>query len=235
MHSIQGIAVYSETEDGDDFVIMDINKAGERIDRIKKVDVMGKTVSEIFPGIREFGLLDGLKRVWKSGEAEHLPASYYNDGRIEGWRDNYLYKLASGEIVALYSDETARKNAEKELCERQRELLISEEKFSKAFHASSDLITISTLKNGVFIDVNDMFLKTLSYSLKEVIGHSAIDLGMWGNREKRDLMTDIVLKQGKIRNYEVNLHTKDGNERDDAGVRRQVCVSGRRLYAHDKP
>ena len=58
-----------------------------------------------------------------------------------------------------------------------------------------------------------MFLKTLSYSLKEVIGHSAIDLGMWGNREKRDLMTDIVLKQGKIRNYEVNLHTKDGNER----------------------
>ena len=117
MHSIQGIAVYSETEDGDDFVIMDINKAGERIDRIKKADVMGKTVSEIFPGIREFGLLDGLKRVWKSGEAEHLPTSYYNDGRIEGWRDNYLYKLASGEIVALYSDETARKNAEKELSE----------------------------------------------------------------------------------------------------------------------
>ncbi|MBF0353557.1 MAG: response regulator [SAR324 cluster bacterium] len=69
----------------------------------------------MFPGIKSFGLFDVFQRVWKSGIPEKHPISSYKDDRIFGWRDNYVYKLPSGEVVALYDDITAAKQAEEEL------------------------------------------------------------------------------------------------------------------------
>ena len=55
--------------------------------------VIGKRVTEIFPGIKDFGLFDVFQRVWKTGKPEHHPIAHYEDKRIEGWRENYIYKL----------------------------------------------------------------------------------------------------------------------------------------------
>ena len=58
------------------------------------------------------GLLEALRRVWQSGAAEKCPVSFYQDGRISGWRENYVMKLRCGEIVAIYDDVTERKQEE---------------------------------------------------------------------------------------------------------------------------
>jgi DNA repair exonuclease SbcCD ATPase subunit len=47
--------------------------------------------------------------------SERYPIAQYTDHRISGWRENYVYKLPSGEIVAVYSDETERMQAEEAL------------------------------------------------------------------------------------------------------------------------
>ncbi len=39
----------------------------------------------------------------------------YKDERITGWRENFVYKLPSGEVVAIYDDITERKKIENEL------------------------------------------------------------------------------------------------------------------------
>jgi|GEM_PF-293801 len=334
LHSINGIVAYKAVNDGADFVFADINTAVERIDNIKKEDVLGKSVLEVFPSAKEFGLFDVFQRVFKTGRSEHFPISFYKDDRIEGWRDNFVYKLPSGDIISVYSDETARKTAENELNERQRELLTlmgnlpgmayrcrndrawtmdfisegcysltgyspddlignrvisygdlihpddremvwntvqagmkekthfqityrivaadgrerwvweqgigiytpqgdliamegfisditaqrraqqdlrrSEEKFSKAFHVSPDWITISTLKDGIFIDVNEAFLKYSGYSLDEVIGKSSLELGLWEHREERDTQKITIMNYGGIRDEEVRFRTKQG-------------------------
>ena len=74
----------------------------------------------MFPGVKGFGLFDVFKRVWKTGKPENYSVTLYKDERISGWRDNYVYKLPSGEIVAVYSDETERKQSEKALSEAYR-------------------------------------------------------------------------------------------------------------------
>ena len=165
--------------------------------------------------------------IWEQeGQRDEVHSELYETGSVrnvemqlrdaEGNVKTTLYSadmidyLDQQHILAMAIDITARKEAEQKLYDRQRELRRSEEKFSKAFHTSPDLISISTLKDGIFIDVNDVFLKNLGYSIKEVIGRSAIELNIWGDMEDRDLMTRRVLEQGEIRNYEVKFHTKQG-------------------------
>jgi PAS domain S-box-containing protein len=121
-NTINGIAVYRAVKGGEDFVMVDFNRSGEKIDKFRREEVIGKSVVEVFPSVKEFGLFDVLKRVWASGKAEHFPVSLYKDERIVGWRDNFVYKLPTGEIVAVYSDETERKQAEDALQAAHKEL-----------------------------------------------------------------------------------------------------------------
>jgi PAS domain S-box-containing protein len=107
-----GVAIYEARNDGKDFVFVDFNPAAEQIEHIKKEELVGKSVAEVFPGVKEFGLFEVFQRVFKTGIPEHHPVSVYKDERIAGWRENYVYRLPSGQIVAVYDDVSSRKRTE---------------------------------------------------------------------------------------------------------------------------
>jgi len=109
------VAVYEAVDDGEDFIFKDFNKASEKINKIKKKDIIGRSVLKVFPGVRKSGLFDVFKRVYKTGKPEYRPISFYKDNRISAWSENYVYKLPSGEVVAVYDDVTNRKKAEENL------------------------------------------------------------------------------------------------------------------------
>ncbi|MBW1783608.1 MAG: PAS domain S-box protein, partial [Deltaproteobacteria bacterium] len=117
-----GVAIYEAVDDGEDFFFVGFNEAAERIENIPKEEILGRRVVDVFPGVNQFGLLDVFRRVWKTGRSERHPVSMYKDERIFGWRDNFVYKLPSGEIVAIYSDETRNKQAEEAL-RQEKDLL----------------------------------------------------------------------------------------------------------------
>ncbi len=104
-----GVAIYQASPDGLDFTLTALNPAAERIEKVASAEVIGKKVTQAFPGITKMGLLKVFRRVWQSGEAEHFPAAFYEDERVSGWRENYVFKLSSGEMVAIYNDVTERK------------------------------------------------------------------------------------------------------------------------------
>ncbi|MFH1550085.1 MAG: PAS domain S-box protein, partial [Planctomycetota bacterium] len=110
-----GVAVYEAVDNGKDFVLKEFNSAGEKIARLDRKYVIGKRITEAFPGVKEFGLFEVLQRVWRTGKPEYLPAALYKDERIPGgWRENRVYRLPTGEVVAIYNDITERKQAEEE-------------------------------------------------------------------------------------------------------------------------
>ncbi len=107
-----GVAVYEAKNLGaSDFVFVDFNRAAERIEKIRKDQVIGRSLLDVFPGAKNFGILAVLQRVWQTGKPEQHPVSLYKDKRLTGWRENYLYKLPSGEVVTIFEDVTARKQA----------------------------------------------------------------------------------------------------------------------------
>ncbi|MGM0599742.1 MAG: PAS domain S-box protein, partial [Candidatus Rifleibacteriota bacterium] len=109
------VAIFEAVDDDKEFKFLDFNHAAEKTENISKKELLGKSVSEVFPGVKDFGLFEVFQKVWKTGEPEHFPLKYYEDKRITGWRDNYVFKLPTGELVAFYEDITARKKAEIQL------------------------------------------------------------------------------------------------------------------------
>ena len=116
-----GVAVYEAIDDGKDFIFKDINNTGEIIDDVKKEEIIGKSILEVFPGVVEFGLFGVLRKVWETGRPEYHPITFYKDDRIRGWRENYVYKLPLGEIVVVYDDVTERKRLEDQREKARRE------------------------------------------------------------------------------------------------------------------
>ena len=150
-----GVAVYEAKDNGNDFIFKDFNRAGEQIEKIKKENLIDKSVLEIFPGVKEFGFFDVLKRVWETGKPEHHPISIYKDDRIMGWRENFVCKLPSGEIVTVYDDVTERKKAE-------AELLLKGNVFEQSITANS-----TSDSDGILTHVNNAFIRTWGYENKE--------------------------------------------------------------------
>ena len=111
-HVSSGVAIYEAKNDGEDFIFVDFNPAAEQIEHIKKEKLIGKSVIEVFPGVKLFGLYEVFRRVYKTGTPEHHPISVYKDERIAGWRENHVYRLPSGLVVAVYDDISSRKRTE---------------------------------------------------------------------------------------------------------------------------
>lgn len=131
----------------------------------------------------------------------------FPDGHTYRWHGFPFYDVDGTKMVLKFGlDITNQKQAE-------TALRLSEEKFSKAFRSSPDLITISTLEEGVYVDVNNSFLNTTGYLRHEVIGRSATDLEFWVNPEERDRVFRGVRESGTVRNREITFRTKSGEER----------------------
>lgn len=159
-----GVAVYRLSDDGHDFIIIGFNKAAEQIEKITRRELIGKKLTEMFPGVSDFGLLAVLRRVAKTGEPEAFPPAFYHDQRIQGWRENYVYKLPGGEIVSIYNDVTERKLAEKALHLTQ---------FS-VDRASECLYWMTA--DARFQFVNNTACQVLGYSREELLTFSLMDI-----------------------------------------------------------
>ncbi len=156
-----GVAVYKAENNGEDFIFKDLNKAGEQIDKVARGEIIGKSVLEIFPSVKDFGLFDVFQRVWKTGQPEHHPITIYKDERITGWRKNFVYKLPTGQIVAIYSDETERKQAEEALRE-------SEKRMRAIFTASP--VGVALFINRKLDWANETFYNLAGYEQGSLIG-----------------------------------------------------------------
>lgn len=110
-------------------------------------------------------------------------------------------------ITSTVQDITERKRAE-------AALRSSEERFSKAFHASPVGISICTLTDGCFLDANDSFLRQLGWERQEFLGHTADELAMFVNPEDGQGITQTLQSQNSISNQEILIRTKTGEERD---------------------
>ena len=110
-------------------------------------------------------------------------------GKITGYRSIVMYIIE-------------RKQAEEALW-------VSEERYRKTFQNSMDSICINRLSDGVYLEVNQSFLKIFGFERNEVIGRSTRDLAIWANPDDREQLLDILRRESNCTNFEVELKTKN--------------------------
>jgi len=108
--------------------------------------------------------------------------------------------------TALQTEMTERRQAEELL--RQ-----SEDQFAKAFHASPIPITIVTLVDSIYLDVNARYLDLMGYSREELIGKSVVRGHAPMTTEDQARLIQAVNEQKRLRDFEINLITKSGEPR----------------------
>ena len=126
---------------------------------------------------------------------------------INNGADFYLQK--GGDPKAQFAELSHKVMQAVKRRQAEKELLESEHRFSKAFHANPAIAGLSDLTTGRYVDVNDAFLERLSYTKEEVIGKTSIDLNILTPDKRKDLIHELATR-GHLHNYETEIRTKNG-------------------------
>lgn len=89
----------------------------------------------------------------------------------------------------------------------------SEEKFSAAFRASPDAVTLTRLSDGTYLEVNEGYTALTGYPPEEVIGKTTLELNSWNNPQDRLQLLREIQANGIVKNKEFSLRRKDGSIR----------------------
>lgn len=122
-----GVAVFDVHEAGHVFIFTAFNHAAEKISQLSRTEVLGRQLEDVFPGSAAIGLVDVMQRVWHSGVAETCPESFYQDTRLSGWRETFVYRLPDQSLVVMFNDVTERKQSD-----------LAQQKLNRALHLLSD-------------------------------------------------------------------------------------------------
>lgn len=212
-----GVAVYSVVGDADDFIFKDLNRAAESIGDTQRDTVIGRSVRDVYAGVESMGLFAILQRVWRSGEPEHFPVSHYQDGILDMWVENYVYRLPTGDVVAVFEDITQRIQAEQQLQEN-RTLLRSVIDAAPMWIAACD-------RDYNYLLVNHYFESTFNRPLSEIEGQHFLTL-LPEQMAKRHTVLIEQAFQGEAISFEETLSFKHGAaERHVSGSYVPLCDS----------
>lgn len=87
----------------------------------------------------------------------------------------------------------------------------SEQKFNRFFENNPALISVISVPKGIFLEVNDAFLKSTGYTRTEVIGKSAGELNLFVDSERQKEINQMLNSDGVVRNMEIMINTKDNS------------------------
>lgn len=158
-----GAAVVEASSDKRRFVLKDLNRAGERIDQLRRDDVLGKRIEDALPVVCGQGLLEAIARVWRTSQPETLPVRIggeEDDGNgvsAVSWREQYIYRLPNREVVILYDDVSVQKRAEQVLRDSEAR-----------WRSIIDMQLIAT----VIVDKNNV-IRFVNRAAETLFGHAA--------------------------------------------------------------
>src|SRR6185295_2535367 len=74
-------------------------------------------------------------------------------------------------------------------------------------------MSIQSLENYRYLDVNDSYVQMTGYTRDQLIGKSALDLNIWPDPAARKILLDLLASGTSLRNVETKIRSNDGKEK----------------------
>ncbi len=103
----------------------------------------------------------------------------------------------------------------------------SERRFAAAFNASPDAILISEPESGRIVEMNDACPRITGFSRRELIGRSALELGLWNDQRQHEHFLTRLRDHGRVTETEAGVRTKSGSVRDCLVSGDMIEIEGR--------
>jgi PAS domain S-box-containing protein len=170
----------------------------EEVLRMNMRDLLAPRFRNLYPAFAE--------RVRQNGQDKGYMVVVTKSGQERIWEYTSTLRstgVSSPIIRGMAHDVTERFRA-------QEALRISEQKFETAFRASPHAMTISSLRDGRFLDVNSSFERQSGFSREEVVGKTVLEIGLWADSaDFASIMADSLHRR-KVTGRAVRLRTKAG-------------------------
>lgn len=205
-------------------LILDVNPFLINLLDYPREEFIGKTLWDIGP----FKQVEASKAAFRQLQDkeyvryENLPLEARSGRLVNVEFVSNVYGVNGQSVIQCnIRDITARRRVEEELRK-------SEERFSKAFRLSPLPITISTEREGRYLDVNEAFLQMIGYKRGDVIGRTAAEVNFWAQPSQRLEMLRKLGESGRV----TGLHTQYTTS---AGEIREADVSAERIELEGQP
>lgn len=136
---------------------------------------------------------------------------------VKGW----FYVLVTASLLGWWLDRYFRQ------IRRATELLQkSETRFVTIFRDSPIAITITRMRDGVFVDVNEAFTQLNGYPREEIIGRTSEQLRLW-HSDNRELVVAELLEKANVV-VPAQVRRKNGDVRDLSAYCQLIELDGER-------
>lgn len=86
-----------------------------------------------------------------------------------------------------------------------------EEKYALAFKYSPIGICISSLQDGRYVEVNEVYSNFLGYRREELIGRTSSEINLWVDMAERDALVRELLEKGTVTDFQLRFRDRNGN------------------------
>jgi PAS domain S-box-containing protein len=119
------------------------------------------------------------------------------------------------ERAEIYGAELERRiselhRVERTLEESEQGLRASEERFQKVFRAAPVAMSVTSLAEGRFIEVNETFERRFGFTRNELLGRASTELGFWEDPRERAQLIERLCRGARVRGAVARLRLKSG-------------------------
>jgi PAS domain S-box-containing protein len=198
----------------DDKVFLECNPETLKMFRCDRQDIVGHSPVEFSPSEQPDGRLSTEKAREKldlafAGEPQRFEWTHTRKDGSAFCTEVSLNRLDMPDkpcLQAIVRNIDDRKQAEEAL-------RISEEKLSKAFRSSPNIMAIFDMVSGRRLEVGGTFSDITGYSHEELVGTKIGELGLFIDKEKVSEALQALNEEGSVHDIELRIRTKAGQER----------------------
>lgn len=211
-----GVVVLKPVNNGEEFIVTEINHAAGRIIKCDPSNAVGKKIREILPQAEEFGLYESTRKVYRTRNPILTDITSYRDEYLALTAESQIYALPEGEIVVIFRDVTKNIKYKRELESYRNQL----EELVEIRNANLGAIFRSVEEGIITVDLNRRILEVnqaaghfCGISPEKVRGMAINDIEMDCDRSCLKVLDETIRSGKNIREFRIECHSKKRESR----------------------